>query len=151
MKIVHRSIALAALVAASLSAQPGTIPVFVNASNSGDAVIFTESVSLNLITSPRDAASGQATGKRQHKPIMARSAAAWMDGGITAEDDWQNIKGVSVEFKSASGSTCYASLRAAPNAARTRLEAQAGDVARFFDAAGKARADLCNQLPWAPK
>ena len=36
------------------------------------------------VISPRDAASGLATGKRMHKPMMTRA-----DGGVTAMDDWQ--------------------------------------------------------------
>jgi hypothetical protein len=160
MSAIARSvtaIALTAMSALALAAQPTSAPpnsaaLFVNASNSASYQVTLETVSIPSITSPRDPASGQATGKRVHKPIRAHAPAGIYEqeghftGWPAAVAPTEDLSlSAMVELTSHTGSACKAGMPATFKPSTKRIELSLGDVARFFDAEGKPRGALCGR------
>ncbi len=97
------------------------------------------------IMSPRDAASGLATGKRQHKPIAAKTPIGVLEEFqlIVANPPAARTSTVFVTLSMEGGGTCNARVPATYDASTKRIEVALGDAARFFDAAKRPRPDLC--------
>ena len=126
--------------AASLSAS-------VRAANSANFAIEIAGISGGWIVSPRDPASGQATGKRQHKPIAAHST----DGKVgdiamasSMEPPTEEITFVLVSLSADGGGACKVRISGRYNASAKMIDIQLGDVARFFNTNKSPKPDLCN-------
>ena len=128
-----------------------TTDIYILASNSSAYKVTFEDVlvSSQTIKSPRDAASGQATGKRQHKPWMARSGETALNVGPLSQfaDVPPSASNVSLSFyaliNGQSGGICKVEVRGTLAPRASRLDLHLGDVARFFDDAGKPKAGVC--------
>jgi len=159
MSSMSRLLIVLAVVVGStqqLAAQPATprtssASVVLSASNSAAYKVDFEDVSLS-IQSPKDVASGQATGKRIHKPLGARAGNTMIDAGHLSEyhDKYANQEisyvlsfKVLVNLVSEGGKSCKANVQTTLKPGATRLDVPFGDVARFFDASGNPRPELC--------
>lgn len=125
--------------------------IFVKASNSSAYKVTFEDVLVSSVSikSPRDVASGQASGKRQHLPLSARSTETAIKLGPLSQ--FANVPSstsnvpltFAIEIGGASAGWCKVEVSATLAPGATRLDLQLGDVARFFDDAGKPKAGAC--------
>lgn len=157
--LTHSLIALAfaTVPAMSLAAQPTPVPtssptVVINVSNTASFKMTFEDVLVSSINSPRDAASGQATGKRTHKPIMMRTNSTTFEAGRLNQLGYsgslpmeQISFNVMATLSSEAGKTCKAAVQAVLQTRATRMDVPLGDVARFFDASGNPRPEVCGR------
>ncbi|MCC6243533.1 MAG: hypothetical protein IT353_11880 [Gemmatimonadaceae bacterium] len=137
---------LATTTAPAIHAQPGTtLRVVLKGSNSSNGYLKIEGVDGESIMSPRDPQSGLATGKRTHKPIMAKAPAGTIEEFqvIVANPPSARTSSVLVTLSAEGGGTCKASIPTTYDAAAKRVDVAIGDAARFFDAAKRPRPDLC--------
>jgi len=154
MSSVSRFFTVLAIAAGStqtLRAQPTPLPatspvVLVNVSNSA-----AYSVTLDEVRFSSGTASGQPTGKRMRRAILARAAAAAIDAGrisdfkVTVNENEGAVTPVSVIviLTSETGKTCKVTVQAALKAKAIRHEIQVGDIGVFFDASGDPRPRMC--------
>lgn len=136
----------ATLATPAAHAQPGTTPVAVaiRGANSASFQIKFDGIDGEIM-SPRDAASGLATGKRQHKPILAKTALSVLEEFqvIVANPPAAKTSTVSMTLSADGGGTCKAKVPTTYDASNKRFEIAIGDAARFFDEAKRPRPDLC--------
>jgi len=115
---------------------PRTYPVVLKAANSSTVHIKFEGIDGESVNSPRDVASGQATGKRQHSPLMAQTPfGVWEELSIVVKRE--PVAGSVVVYATITmdgGGTCRARTQATYNASSKRFEISLGDAARFFGA-----------------
>jgi hypothetical protein len=142
------SIALAGTVlAAQQTTQTAPPKLFVRTSNSSAFMDYVDDVVYggSVVRDQREAAAG---GRHLRKAIPPKSATAWIDLGAappwppSANSVW-NFH-VWVDAWVTEGSHCWAYVPATRNSQGTRIDVELGDVARFFDAAGKPRPNLCS-------
>lgn len=140
----------AAASAQSTPTPTSSVPIYLQAANSAAYAIEMENVLVSSIQSPRDPASRQATGKRQvyaPRAVTNISEANALWTVIEAAKGATPVENATVDamvmLKSAAGSTCKAIVPATFKRSAKRLEVSIGDLARFFDASGKPRAEQC--------
>ncbi len=141
--VVLCSTVLAAAAAHALSVDT-RLSVVLRGGNSADGYLKIEGIDGEIM-SPRDASSGLATGKRQHKPIAAKTPIGVLEEFqvTVANPPAARNSNVFVTLSMEGGGTCKARVPATYDTSTKRIEVTLGDAARFFDAAKRPRPDLC--------
>ncbi len=155
-RLFTMALCAASFAAPAVFAQPGTSQInaqginvqgsmVLRGGNSANGYLKIEGIDGESIMSPRDPASGLATGKRQHKPITAKTAIGVLEEFpvIVANPSSAKQSVVIVTLSMEGGGTCKARVPATYDANTKRLEVALGDAARFFDAAKRPRPNLC--------
>ena len=140
---------LTAAFAVSLQAQEmpeRSFPTVLKAANSSaSASIKFDGIDGEIIASPRDPASGQASGRRQYRPLTARTPlGVWLEFPVVVKR--QPSAGPLTIYATIvvdGGGKCRLRTDATFNATAKRFELSLGDAARLFDANEQPRPELC--------
>ena len=148
LRLVPQRVVIAlALALSSQTSRAQDMPerqvAFVHGSNTSKVTFKIEGIDGEIM-SPRDPQSGQATGKRTYKLLLASTSPSVIDEFPVAVADPLTVKTqVTLTLSAPDGGRCKVRTQAAFDANAKRFAIAIGAAARFFDAANRPRPNLC--------